>query len=411
MLSRFAPFKEFTSILNPHSSRIILGISLNAIGGGMTLSLLMVYLHDIRGFSTTFGGLLMAWGAFTGLIGLGPLGALVDRIGPKKVIIPGLLIASYAALSFSEVTTHSQAILSMTLFSLGGQCIWPAQMVILTRVTPEADRAKIFGFNFMLLNLGLGIGGLLSSLIIKEGSVISFQLMYWVDSLTYILYLLIVLGLKTPHAGKYFSKEHEPKSGSYREIFSRRDITVLTFAGVILLTFGYGPLQFGIPIYATQYLGLSPKWLGVIFGVNTIAIVIFQPFVLRVLERYTKYNALMSVGIIWALSWLAVGISPYFPLFVSGIALCVSQLIFAFGEMVHAPTSPALLQELTPEHIRGRASALMSLQWGFSGIVGPAMAGILIGANLEQLWVIMMAIGVLIPIPLFAYLKKLHPVT
>jgi MFS family permease len=79
--------------------------------------------------------------------------------------------------------------------------------------------------------------------------------------------------------------------------------------------------------------------------------------------------------------------------------------------MVHAPTSPALLQELTPEHIRGRASALMSLQWGFSGIVGPAMAGILIGANLEQLWVVLMAIGVLIPIPFFAYVKKLHPVT
>ena len=410
MLSKFAPFKEFTSILNPHSRRIILGISLNAIGGGMTLSLLMVYLHDIRGFTTTFGGLLMAWGAFTGIVGTGPLGALVDRIGPKKVIIPGLLIASYAALSFSGVTTHSQAIIAMTLFSLGGQCIWPAQMVILTRVTPEADRSKIFGFNFMLLNLGLGIGGLLSSLIIKEGSVISFQLMYWVDSLTYLLYLLIVLGLKTPHAGKYIAKEHEPKSGSYREIFSRKDLTVLTFAGVILLTFGYGPLQSGIPIYATQYLGLSPKWLGVIFGVNTISIVIFQPFVLRVLEKYSKYSALMSVGVIWALSWLAVGISPYLPLFVGGIALCVSQLIFAFGEMVHAPTSPALLQELTPEHIRGRASALISLQWGFSGIVGPAMAGILIGANLEQLWVVLMAIGVLIPIPFFSYVKKLHPV-
>ena len=76
--------------------------------------------------------------------------------------------------------------------------------------------------------------------------------------------------------------------------------------------------------------------------------------------------------------------------------------------MVHAPTSPALLQELTPEHIRGRASALISLQWGFSGIVGPAMAGVLIGAHLEQLWVILMAIGVLIPIPLFAFVKRLN---
>ena len=93
-------------------------------------------------------------------------------------------------------------------------------------------------------------------------------------------------------------------------------------------------------------------------------------------------------------------------MFIAGIALCVSQLIFAFGEMVHAPTSPALTQELAPEHIRGRASALTSLQWGISGIAGPAVAGLMIGANLEQLWVLTMAIGVLAPLPLFAYLKR-----
>ena len=409
MLSKFTPFKEFTSILNPHSRRIVTGISLNAIGGGMTLSLLMVYLHDVRGFSITFGGLLMAWGAFVGILGAGPTGALVDRIGPKKVIVPGLIVASLSAFSFSLVTTYAHAVIAMTLFFLGGQCIWPAQMVILTRVTPEKDRSKIFGFNFMLLNLGLGIGGLISSLIIREDSVLSFQIMYWVDGATYLLYLFIVLGLHTPHAGKYIAKEHEPGKGSYRELFSRKDLTVLTFAGVILLTFGYGPLQSGIPIFATQYLELSPKWLGVIFGVNTLSIVIFQPLVLKVLERYSKISALISVGVIWAISWIAVGVSPYVPIFVGGIALCVSQLIFAFGEMVYAPTSPALLQELTPEHIRGRASALMSLQWGFSGIIGPAFAGVMIGAHLEQLWVVTMVIGVLIPIPFFVYVKKLHP--
>jgi hypothetical protein len=46
------------------------------------------------------------------------------------------------------------------------------------------------------------------------------------------------------------------------------------------------------------------------------------------------------------------------------------------------------------------------LQWGISGIAGPAVAGLMIGANLEQLWVLTMAIGVLAPLPLFAYLKR-----
>jgi MFS family permease len=65
------------------------------------------------------------------------------------------------------------------------------------------------------------------------------------------------------------------------------------------------------------------------------------------------------------------------------------------------------MQEITPEHIRGRASALISLQWGISGIAGPALAGIMIGAHLEQLWVILMAIGVLVPIPFFLKVKAI----
>jgi len=46
----------------------------------------------------------------------------------------------------------------------------------------------------------------------------------------------------------------------------------------ILFTFGYGVIQAGIPVYATQFLGLSPKWLGIIFGVNTLAIVVLSTF-------------------------------------------------------------------------------------------------------------------------------------
>lgn len=400
------PFKEFTALLNPHSRRIVAGIALSAIGRGMTLSLLMVYLHDMRGFTTSFGGLLLAWGALFGIACTAPLGALVDRIGPKIVMIIGLLISGFSALSFSIVTTHTHAFIAMTLFAFGGQCVWPAQSVILTRVTPEEDRPKIFGFNFMLMNLGLGVGGFLSSIIIRENSIFSYQVMYWLDGATYLVFLFFVWGLDTPHAGRYIAKEHEPQSGSYRELFRIRELSLLTFAGIILLTFGYGPLQSGLPIYATQYLDLAPNWLGIIFGVNTFAIVAFQPLVLRLIENHSKYTSLIAVAVIWALSWLAVGVSPYLSIFMAGIALCVSQLIFAFGEMVHAPTSPALIQELTPEHIRGRASALMSLQWGISGIAGPAIAGLMIGAHLEQLWVVLMAVGVLLPIPFFALLKR-----
>ena len=399
-------FKEFTVLLNSQSRKIIFGISLNAVGGGMTLSLLLVYLHDMRGFTNTFGGLLLAYGSLVSIIASTPMGALVDRIGPKKVMIGGLLLNSAAAFSLSQVQTHFQAVIVITGLNIAGQAIWPSQSVILTRVTPERDRPKIFGFNFMLLNLGLGLGGLLSSLIIQRGDLLSFQIMYWVDAGTFLLYLLIVLSLRGEHVNRYIPKEDEPKTGSYKDLFEIKPLMFLGIAGIILFTFGYGTIQAGIPVFATQFLGLSPKWLGIIFGVNTLSIVILQPLVMRVIEKYSKYAALIAVGLVWALSWVFVGFAPYLPLFASGIALSLSQFIFAIGEMIQAPTIPTLANELAPEHIRGRANAWMSLQWSVSGVLGPAITGLMLGADLATAWVIAMFIGCFLSIPLFLAMKR-----
>jgi MFS family permease len=399
-------FKDFTPLLNTNSRKIVIGICLNAIGGGMTLSLLLVYLHDMRGFTNTFGGLLLAYGSLVSIIASTPMGALVDRIGPKKVMIGGLLLNSAAAFSLSQVETHFQAILAITAINISGQAIWPSQSVILTRVTPEKDRPKIFAFNFMLLNLGLGLGGLLSSLIIQGGNLRSFQIMYWVDAATFLIYLLIVLSLRGEHVNAYIAKEDEPQSGSYRDLFTITPLMLLGIGGIILFTFGYGTIQAGIPVFATQFLGLSPKWLGIIFGVNTISIVLFQPYVMRFLEKYSHYTALISIGSIWAISWIFVGVAPYIPLFASGVALAMSQIVFAIGEMVQAPTIPTLTNELSPEHIRGRANAWMSLQWSVSGVLGPAITGLMLGADLATAWVVVMFIGCFLSIPIFQAMQR-----
>ncbi|CAN2182928.1 MelB Na+/melibiose symporter and related transporters [Candidatus Nanopelagicaceae bacterium] len=400
-------YKDFAEILNPKSRRLVIGICLNAIGGGMTLSLLLVYLHEMRGFSITFGGLLLSWGAVVSLIASTPLGALIDRVGPKKVMVVGLLLNSVAAASLAFAVTHIHVIVALTAINVAGQAIWPSQSVVLTRVTPEEHRSKIFGLNFMLLNLGLGLGGLISSLIIQEGSLRSFQIMYWIDGATFLIYLGIILSLHGEGLDRYVPQAHEPKQGSYRDLLAIKPLVLLGTGGIILFTFGYGVIQAGVPIFATEFLGLSPKWLGLIFGVNTLAIFTLQPLVMRILERYSKYNALVAIGIIWSASWIFVGISPLLPLIASGIALCISQLIFAVGEMVQAPVIPTLANELAPEHIRGRANAFMSLQWSISGVAGPAITGLMLGADLPELWVVSMFIGSFLAIPLFLAMKRL----
>ena len=394
-------FTQYFDLLTPKARRLVLGVGFNAIGGGMTMSLILVYLHDMRGFTTTFGGLLLAWSAFMALLIGGPSGALIDRIGPKKVILTGLLLKISATAAWAFVDNKTMAIIVATASAIGDSTTWPGQTVMLTRMTKPEDRQKIFGLNFMLLNLGLGLGGLISSLIVSNSSLLSYQILYLVDACTFLIFFLAILSFHGPEVGKYVAEADEPQSGSYSELFKITSLMRLSFGGLVLMIFGYGATMSGIPLFATQVLNLSPKWLGVIFAANTITIFILQPLVLKFLPRFSKQRALVSVSFIWALSWLFVGMTPLAPLFVAVILLSVSQIVFAFGEMVWSPTAPALANELSPEHLRGRANALMGMQWGISGVIGPAMAGTMIDADLGILWVVLMIFGALIPIQLF----------
>jgi MFS family permease len=407
MILTSATLREFLDVLNPYSRKMVLGVMLSAIGTGMTLSLLLVYLHDMRGFTNTFGGFLLSFGAAVALAIGGPVGTLIDRIGPKRVIIIGLIGESIGTGGWALVQTHRDAIIVMAIQSIGSAFIWPPMNVMLTRLTAEKDRQKIFGLNFMVLNLGIGVGGVFASLVITEGSLRSFQTMYVLDSITFLLFLSVVLTIRTTKVGKYIPEAHEPTNGSYKDVWANKKIVLLSFSGLVLLIFGYASLQAGLPIYATQYLDLSPKWLGIFYAANTISIVLFQPSVLRRLNRESKYKALIAVGMIWSLSWGVVGISPLLPLIAGALMLCLSQIVFAFGEMIWSPTLPALANDLSPEHIRGRTNALVGLQWGVAGVLGPAIAGPMLGAGLESTWIFTMLVGALLPLPLFFKLKKM----
>jgi MFS family permease len=92
------------------------------------------------------------------------------------------------------------------------------------------------------------------------------------------------------------------------------------------------------------------------------------------------------------LSWLFVGGSAVF----SAVPLAVTSLllgtaVFALGETLWSPTFPALLNDLAPEALRGRYNALGSMSWQAAGVVGPVIAGTMLGAGLGLAWILLTA--------------------
>jgi MFS family permease len=389
-------FGDYSDVLTPVLRRLFFGNFMSGLGTGMTLSLLLVYLHDIRGFSNTFGGFVLSYMAVVAILLSGPTGWLVDKYGPKKIIIAGLLFEGTGVALWSIVTTHQQALLVASMSSLGTLMIWPPQTVMISRASPEENRQKVFALNFMLFNLAIGFGGIFAATIIREGNLFSFQTLYILDGLSYIIYLFVIAGIKGDfHASP---EERTKESGGYREVFGDRIFLKITSGGLIYTIFGYASLNGGLAIFITQHLDLSPKWVGIVLTANTVAIFLLQGTVLRIISPRNKFTVLPWLGWIWALSWAVIALSAFVKGFTAGVLIAISQVVFAVGEMIWSPTLPAVANELAPDNLRGRYNAISGMQWNVASVFGPVLVGVLIGRGYTNEWLALMIVGCLVPI-------------
>ena len=124
-------------------------------------------------------------------LALAPVGgSLVDRYGARRVVLPCLAIEAIGTASLAFARTPANALVVLTLIAVGGAALWSAQTTILaTLVTPE-ERQKTFGLSFTLLNLGIGIGGILGGFVvgvIMWGSIVSWTVAAILDSTDDIL--------------------------------------------------------------------------------------------------------------------------------------------------------------------------------------------------------------------------------
>jgi MFS family permease len=389
---------HFLDHLNSHARRLIIGNMINAAGMGLTMTLFMVYLHTIRGFSAGFAGTVLSFMAVVSLAVNPLIGILIDKFGGRLVLISGLILKASGTVAFAFVSSKEQVFAVAILMAFGDAANWPAQTVCLTRLVDEEARQKVFAFSFMALNLGIAFGGIIASFVITAGNLLSYQRLYILDSFTYLIYLVFALSLPS-WVGQRLDKE-DKQTGSYFEVFRIKELMRLFRASILMILFGYASVSAGLPLFITSVLGGSPKWLGIIWAANCIGIILMQAPMLKWLEKHSPKKTLVYVGLIWAASWVLVGLSFVTPWILVLPLQITSSVVFGIGETIWSPTIPTVVNGLIPDHIRGRSNALMSLQWGIAGVLAAPLAGFMFDAGLAKLWVALMCLGCLIPIPL-----------
>ncbi|MEU8078312.1 MFS transporter [Catellatospora citrea] len=396
----------------PEARRMLVGTLFSALGRGLTLPFLFIYLTEVRHLSGTTVGLLIGWfGLLT--LAVSPLsGSLIDRFGARRVVMPALLIEAVGVGSLALVGDTWQAAAALTLSGLGASTIWAGQNTILTSITGEQERQRVFGLQFALLNLGIGIGSATAGTIVDTARPGTFQLIYLLDMLCYAGPFLILLTM--PGVGRRLVEtptlnENGRKRG-YAEVLRHKPFRRLIIFSVLLTVSGYAQLEVGFTGFATKVAGVTPQIIGYAFTANTIVIVLAQLLVIRKLQGRSRTRALAAVGGVFGTAWLVLGLAGYVDgsnAVLSAVIVILFGAIFAVGETMLSPVSPALVNVLASDELRGRYNALSSMVWGMSAIVAPVSAGPLLGAGLGGVWIALVTVGTLAASLVALSLRKL----
>ena len=362
------------------------GNAVNFFGYGLILPFEIIYLHQIRGFSTATAGLVLATILGTATVVTPPAGALLDHFRPKPILIAGNLASALGYAGFVLVDRPAQAFACALVAGAGvGAAGTANQTLLISSITPE-QRPASFALGRVAQNLGLGVGATVAGLIVSSAQNLrSFQTLYVFDAVTFAAFALVVLTM-VPNARP--AAAHAGAEGQgFRAVARDRKFLIVIAANIILLIVGYSTFANFLPPFAKAHTRVGPGAIGVLFLFNTFFVVIAQLPATRVAKWMPRAQTFAAASAFFAIALLGVLSATLIHWELGATMLLVGvAIVFAIGECIHNVVLGPLVADLAPPHLLGRYMSLYRLVVTGGLALGPAIGGALLAISPDAVW-------------------------
>jgi MFS family permease len=376
--------KGFWRALPPAGRWLLSTTAVSTLGRGMTLPFTIIYVHEVRGISLDVAGLLMGLIAVVGLLVVVPVGALIDRLGARVVVLWGNVAQLVGAVVLAFATTVPAFLVAFVLLGISFGVAWPGYNALTSTIVEGRLRTQFFGINFALVNLGIGIGGIVSGFLTDVTRPATFTAIFLADAACVLVPIGLLLGPLRHVAGRPEPSAPEAPSSGYRAILRNPAVVWITLLTFLTSFVGYGQMEAGFPAFARQVSEVSTRTIGLAFAANTAVIVGLQFFALRVIDGRRRTRVFLGLVVMWASAWLLLGATGLVAgTLLAAVGVVVFHVMFGLGETMLQPTVPAIVNDLATDRERGRFNAVSAGAFQVGAVAAPVVAGWMLDRQLE----------------------------
>jgi MFS family permease len=355
---------------------LLIALGVDNLGSGLFLPLTVVYATHVVGLPLAVAGVTVTVGTLVGLLVPPVAGRLVDRIGPRPVVIASQALQALGALAFFVAGDEIGVAVATCLLAAGQQLFYSSLFALIADVVGDRPKDHPFAVVGMVRSACFGVGGLLAAVLLSLNAL---RLAVLFNAISFVLCgLMLAAFVRAPHT------RHADAGGGR---VSRQFLLLIVLTGLVALVLDF--FLVGLPVYV---LGLgTPSWLpGVILAMSTAVSSTCGTLAVRLTDRFARTTTLaVSAGIlvVWSgLCLAAAGLPPGW----QTPWLLMATLVLAAGNVLFGVRVNALAVALAPEASRGRHLAAFQYAFTVPQVLAPAVVA-LFAAGMWAPWLVVAA--------------------
>lgn len=348
---------------------LLCALGIDNFGSGLFLPLALVYVTQVVGVPLVMAGTAVTLGTVGGLVVPPLAGRLVDRVGPRAVVIVAQLLQAAGAGGYLLADGAGPVVAAAVLLATGQQLFYSSLFVLIADVAGDVPKDRPFAEVGMVRAGCFGLGGLMAGALLTWLGTGGYWILLVLDAVTFFVaasVLALFVQLARPH--------RQACERSVKVLRDRPYLALILFSGLFGLSLEF--FLIGTPVFVLDRLH-GPAWLpGAILALLTVLTSVGGTLALRLTARLSRITAMRAGSALFA-AWCLVSLGVL--LVPDGwrvVYLLGSTLIFAAGDLVFGPRSGALAEAAAPPVARGRYLAAYQYAFTVAQVLAPAVVAL-----------------------------------